>query len=358
MLLEKFQGRLNKISVKKIKDIYHAQTVKYESYIRDHRIKKLLPQLESGIVFLGPWLGEVGPEIQYWIPYLLRLKSEGYFKTHRLIALSRGGVQDWYKNLTNEYIEIFDYITTNDLNKIQNEEKGEKQIRWKKSEHLLVAEIAKMKGITEYSVIHPSDMWFDVLQWIGEKISLERIISFLKFEKFSSSNLYQLDVDRLNLPSRFIVMKFYHNVMFPLTDENQRLVNEVINILAKNHQIVLLGNPFQMGDHGAFSPILDSSVMVISEQLELQSNLGVQSEILRRSDGFIGTYGGLSVLPAFLGKPAISFYSTKLNRKYARTHFQHETITVRLYHEISEGSYTLLHIDGWNNLKGLLHLEE
>ena len=57
-------------------------------------------------LFLGPWLSDIGAEIEYSIPYLIKLKTTGRLQHKRLYAVSRGGVENWYGGLTDNYIRV------------------------------------------------------------------------------------------------------------------------------------------------------------------------------------------------------------------------------------------------------------
>src|SRR5262245_52707440 len=61
------------------------------------RLMRLLSRLESrsGPLILGPWLGEVGFEMLYWIPFIRWVHANFPGMQGRLIAVTRGGVQSW-----------------------------------------------------------------------------------------------------------------------------------------------------------------------------------------------------------------------------------------------------------------------
>ena len=62
-------------------------------------------------IVIGPWVGEVGYELLYWIPFLnWALKAFG-LEQRRLIVVSRGGARHWYRHLTSEYVDVFDLFT-------------------------------------------------------------------------------------------------------------------------------------------------------------------------------------------------------------------------------------------------------
>ena len=61
-------------------------------------------------VIVGPWTGEVGFELLYWIPFLSWLADQGP-GGRRMVVVSRGGAALWYRHLTSRYVDILDLVT-------------------------------------------------------------------------------------------------------------------------------------------------------------------------------------------------------------------------------------------------------
>ena len=62
-------------------------------------------------VLAGPWLGEVGFELLYWIPFLRWAVSEFPGLRRQLVIQSRGGVASWYEGLATRYVDLFDHFS-------------------------------------------------------------------------------------------------------------------------------------------------------------------------------------------------------------------------------------------------------
>ena len=58
-------------------------------------------------VIVGPWTGEVGFELLYWIPFLQWVRETFPIDPARLIVVSRGGVASWYGHVASDYEDIF-----------------------------------------------------------------------------------------------------------------------------------------------------------------------------------------------------------------------------------------------------------
>src|SRR4029434_3105503 len=65
-------------------------------------------------VLVGPWTGEVGFELLYWIPFLGWCAPQGP-GGRRMVVVSRGGTASWYRHLTSRYIDILDLISPDEF---------------------------------------------------------------------------------------------------------------------------------------------------------------------------------------------------------------------------------------------------
>ncbi|MBF0239526.1 MAG: hypothetical protein HQM12_17625 [SAR324 cluster bacterium] len=323
-----------------------VQTVKYTQKIYRHskRINSLTQTLPKNNlpILIGPWLGEVGPELLYWIPYLLKIREEGWFENHRLIAISRGGVDAWYQNIVDEYVDVFDFLTTEEFRDINHERVNElkviKQISWQNSEKSLIQKIAHSKKYSDFLTLHPSIMWSEVFgHWNRDssiqKPDFESLWNILSPQKFIHPvEKHTRKVTELNLPEKYIAAKFYFSDhSFPKTEKNIRFIQETLKHFSQKMPIVSMGIPHIIDDHESFIPQDSFNIIDISNKLKLASNLGVQTEILRRSCGFIGSHGGFVILAAFLDKADISFYGSDKPLKN-----NHEPLISRLFQEFKQ----------------------
>ena len=51
----------------------------------------------SETIVAGPWLGEVGFELLYWVPFLRWFAGAFRVAPQRLLIVSRGGTATWYR---------------------------------------------------------------------------------------------------------------------------------------------------------------------------------------------------------------------------------------------------------------------
>lgn len=309
---------------------------------------------KNSVIFIGPWLGEVGPELQYWIPFIQNLIKRGFLRGQKIIVVSRGGAEAWYANITSNYIDLFDHLSQIEYQKIRSEvlKNSQKQVNIHPMERLLIDNIAKHEKITTYNLIHPSLMWKTVVRWLQDKITLDKMIYTLDFQPVSSIiPQYKNYIDRLNLPSHYFVVRFYTSNVFQITYGVIDELNELIYTISRIKPVILLQTDYSFDDHKTIklSANRNNNVIKIGSKLPARKNLGIQTEIVRRSDGFIGTNGGFSILPGMLGKPVLSF-TTGERGEYINLYSKHETITQIWNEKINNSSYTQIHLNCWKNL--------
>lgn len=61
-------------------------------------------------IVAGPWLGEVGFELLYWVPFLRWCAERLNVDPNRFIAMSRGGTATWYRPFAMRYADVFAQI--------------------------------------------------------------------------------------------------------------------------------------------------------------------------------------------------------------------------------------------------------
>jgi len=305
--------------------------------------------LRGDTLFLGPWLGEVGPELQYWIPYLQQAKARGLFGRKKIIAVSRGGVETWYSNITDQYIDIFDHLTSQDYRSVRASvlKTTQKQITPHPWELQFIAQIAKKLGTGSYSIVHPAQMWRFVVAWLQEFIPLSKVYAQLKFQMLASStSAYTEYVDKLHLPGNYIAARFYTNQVFKRGKENEQMIKKILSRISHNLPIVFLTMNYKVDDHGSMALPNSSRIIQIGSNFPLRINLGIQTEVIRRAKGFIGTNGGLSVLPALVHIPVLSFYNVQLG-EYVSLYSKHEAVTWILNEQLNEGRYAAVNLRAW-----------
>jgi hypothetical protein len=135
------------------------------------RLASDLGRLAAGrdTIVVGPWLGEVGFELLYWVPFLRWFAESFRVAPDRLLIVSRGGTASWYRPFASGYRDIFDYLTPEEFRRRHDERvaaNGEqKQTQVLAFERQLLRELTK--DVHSRSMLHPSTMYglFNPFWW-------------------------------------------------------------------------------------------------------------------------------------------------------------------------------------------------
>lgn len=277
------------------------------------RVRQELERLakSDAPIVIGPWVGEVGYELLYWIPFLnWALKAHG-LEGRRLIVISRGGARPWYQHLTREYVDVFELFSLDEYREANEQ-------RWDQAGHQKQYEIAAMDreivdrararlGLGNVDILHP---------WL-----LYKVLRFYWFEKAGVGTLKQhtdyrplAPVERSaalkHLPAEYIAVRFYFRPSFPDTPENRALAANVIRSITREMPVVLLNTGLTLDDHEDLA-VAGGGVHRVDHLMTPERNLEIQTEIIANARGFVGTYGGLAYLGTFYGVPSIGIYSTQ-----------------------------------------------
>ncbi len=193
--------------------------------------------------------------------------------------------------------------------KIRQRETGLlKQTKVRQFERDIYADTAKTLGLTKYQTLHP--MWmYETLApfWEGHR-GLAWVQSRLRFTEMAAPPL----PDGLELPKEFVAVRFYFRATFPAQQLTIDFAKACIAKIAKSWPVILL-NPDVIADDHADLELknLPANVQLLRNMTSItpENNLAVQSAVIARSLGFVGTYGGLAQLALRLKKPSVSFYT-------------------------------------------------
>jgi hypothetical protein len=287
--------------------------------------KKLL-QRSKRPVFVGPFRGEVGFESLYWSAFVRHLG----IAPERLIPVTRGGAHVWYD--AERAVELYALRDPRDVrveNIRQHQSTGElKQRRYSKWDRAVIKDAAKLVGVSKYHVLHP--LWmFAVLNpiWTQEQ-GLEGLAPHLNIQPLPAPPL----PEGVKLPDGFVACRFYARTTFPPGEVSNVVTREMVKKLAAEQPVVMLNPGVYADEH------VDISVKGIPNVYQLrdlvpgitpQTNLAVQSAIIGRAQGFVGTYGGLAQLALRYGKPSISVYTNWEGTALAHKQFS-EALSLQL----------------------------
>jgi len=277
--------------------------------MRSARLRRHLAALaaDSRPIVAGPWLGEVGFELLYWVPFLRWFAEEFEIAPGRLVVVSRGGTWAWYAPFSSRYREVFDYVGPEEFRRRHDErvlDLGEqKQTRMTAFDRELLDRIARRTGSHDCLYLHPSVMYDVMNPFWWQHVDENWVHRHARYRRLQAPPRH----DAGALPPSYIAVKFYFNDCFPATDANRTFVRDAIRRLADRAPVVSLTTGLSLDDHGS-ADAEGAPVTRLPAHLDPRRNLHVQSAIVAGASAFVGTYGGFSYLAPFYGVPSTAYY--------------------------------------------------
>jgi hypothetical protein len=274
---------------------------------RASRVERQLDRLadDTRPILLGPWLGEVGFELLYWIPFLQWFAERYNVPRDRLVAVSRGGAAAWYAPFAAHSYDALSFMSQEEFRRKNADRTGrvgeQKQTTSTPLEEEIISDVIRRAG-RDLVVLHPSTMYrlFAPYWWGHEPIDWIH-----RYARFTPMYPASLDVP---LPANYMAVKFYFNDCFRSTPENRAFVERTIQMLAEDGPVISLSTGVVVDDHTPCEPDI-AAMHEIRHLLAPESNLAVQSAIVAGARAFFGTYGGFAYLAPLCGVPAVSYYS-------------------------------------------------
>jgi len=302
-------------------------------------VPKILQRMSTSgkPIVVGPWLSEVGFELLYWIPFLNWVKTYRPIDPERLVVISRGGAGAWYRNISTNYVDLFDFYTPD-----QFRAKNSDRLRENKQKHLALTdfdrEIVKVAynhlGSKDVDLLHPMYMYRLFYPYWKSQMSISLIDEFASFERLPPIDSSDIAGE---LPSEYTAVRFYFNESFPDTEENKLFVTRLLNALTESGDIVVINPDLHIDDHWDPKIGRNPRIHTIDHLMTPRNNLEIQTKVISRSRAFVGTYGGLSYLAPLYGVPSIAFYSHR--EKFSPQHLE---LARRVFGKFRRGSYVVL----------------
>jgi hypothetical protein len=322
------------------------------------RLTSDLGRLAAGrdTIIVGPWLGEVGFELLYWVPFLRWFAATFNVAPDRLLIVSRGGTASWYRPFASGYRDIFDYLTPEEFRQRHDERvaaNGEqKQTQVLAFERQVLRELTK--DVHSRSMLHPSTMYglFNPFWW--GHVDVEWVQRFAKYERLTPDVV--AGCRRPNRP--YTAVKFYFNDCFPDTAENRAFVRRTLQMLAERGPVVSLATGLRLDDHASDEEPQEGAkvrecegakvrecegakvrecegakvresegakvrecegarvresegakVQTLPPDMHPRENLALQTALVSGAEAFVGTYGGFSYLAPFLGVRSTAYFA-------------------------------------------------
>jgi hypothetical protein len=317
------------------------------TYKDEWRVEREIERVVSGTrpIVVGPWLSEVGYEVLYWVPFVRWVKAAYRIDPDRLWVVSRGGVGSWYADITTNYVDIFDEMTTGEFasrNVDRSEGEGtNKQFVMSELDRMLMARVERRIGAAGVEMLHPSLMYRLFKQfWSGH-----RPLDFLdRHTRNVRVTPPQYDLGSLALPREYVAVKFYAAKSLPDHPANRAMLRTLVNSIAERWPVVLLDTGLNLDDHADYTFQGGGRIISARPYLDARRNLGMQTQIIAGARAFVGTCGSLAWLAPMLGVDTTAVFTD------ARFLHSHLHAARRLYHVLGGGRFSPLDLSALDPL--------
>lgn len=256
-------------------------------------------------VIVGPFVGEVGYELLYWRPLVLRLLRSHRVDPERVVVVSRGGAGAWYGGAAGRSIDVLQLVSADELRQEIDERAARTGQRKQMHEDAFDARLIGLvrERVGDAEVLHPRLM-YNRLRFLWEGIRPpEDALSLGDYDDLPRIPLDR-DVETL-LPERFAAVKLYFNQCLPRDPSVLQGLADKVRELGL--PVVALEAGTAVDDHEDWSGA-GVEVIRIADRLEPVTNLAVQAEIAARADVLLATYGGFSYVGPFTGTATTAFW--------------------------------------------------
>ena len=188
------------------------------------------------------------------------------------------------------------------------------------------------RGLHGAELLHPSQMYqlFDNF-WL-QRTPVTLVEAFSLFAPIPAGEPTGI---RAHLPERYVAAKFYGNAALPPTPENREFVTSYLTDLAQQSTSCCSTPAQRFDDHSDFPPSLRGRLHTIDHLMAPETNLAVQTEVIRNAQAFVGTYGGFSYLAPLCGVNTLAFYSHAGGFR-----FDHLEVAKRVFSALKCGTFT------------------
>lgn len=261
-------------------------------------------------LILGPWFSEVGFEVLYWVPFLRWLRAEHHWDTRRVVAVSRGGVHSWYRDLADTYVELFDFMSPDEFARRDHARRGgpdgsHKQLSMSTLDREILDHARKVSGLHDAEVVHPSDMYqlFNNY-WLGHR-PLSYVEDRTRFSLRQPPDRFDLS----GLPEHYVAVKAYTAASLPNSPLNRRVLASLVDRLTEHTNVVTLDTGLTIDDHFDYRVDKHPRVFDLGGLMTPANNLELQTQVIAGAQAYVGTCGSLTWMAPLLGVNTVALMS-------------------------------------------------
>jgi hypothetical protein len=297
-----------------------------------HRLARLKKSKQP--VLVGPWTGEVGFELLYWVPFVTWALQHAGVGPERIFVVSRGGPASWYAHLGGRYADAFSFVTPQQFR--AETEARKKQRTLTPFDREVVRSAMSAFGLPRPFLLHPGLMYRLFNPFWKQQVTVRRVEHYTSYQKVAHPAVPELAG---RLPQRYVAVRFYFSDCFPDSPGNRAFVEATVRTLSDEQDVVMLNPGFKVDDHSDYSPERAARVHTFDDVMTPERNLEIQTAIIAGAQAFVGTYGGYSYLAPLLGVPSLAFYSER-----GAFFAHHLELAERVFRQLGAGSLVPLDV--------------
>lgn len=241
-----------------------------------------------GPLVAGPWTGGRDLELLYWVPLLRWLSESAGVDPARVVAISSGGVDDWYRDVAGTYIDLFDHYPPAEVR------------RWTHGRLDAAAEASLIQLAVSATRVSAADRLLPS--------TLDGLLAPRSAAAVRAHTVHRLVPDD-GLPpyaaTPYVVVHVAFNDWFRDTVQNRSFVDTLLDHLGAQSRLVLLGSS---GGVPVVRVVADARIES-TERLDPRHALGVQTRIIHHAEAMFATHGGLSFVGPYVATPTVAFYA-------------------------------------------------
>jgi hypothetical protein len=291
-------------------------------------------------VIVGPWTGEIGFELLYWIPFVRWATDKFGIDPGRVTVVSRGGTRAWYAGLAERYVDAFALVSPDEFRAATEQVKKQRAMRL--FDRRLLRRVAAPGG-DRPALLHPALMYALFMPFWKHQAALTRVADHARYRRIVPGAAALPP-----LPADYVAVRFYFSGCFPDTPSNRAFVSATIASLAEHRDVVMLNPGFRVDDHVDYAGAGHHRIHYVDMAGTPEDNLATQTAIIAGANAFIGTYGGFAYLAPFCGVDAVAFYSERAYFVY------HLELALRAFAEVGGGSLEAIDVRNAGTLRSLL----
>ncbi len=252
---------------------------------------------KKNIIF-GPWKGELGYELLYWIPFISKIIKFGKF--NKIYIICNESRQIFYKKIF--YKKKF--IDLNFIEQIESQSHKKVIIKTK------IYDIYDLPRNIKH--IDPAIM-YNILRVKRKLFISDRLVS-----KFFDYLFLNFNEKKFNTRNNNIAWLYKNDYL--IVDQNKKI--DIENLTNEKSLIVIYSNEVHDGHYDLLPNILSNYSIIKYEKSKFEIGFSDIINKINDSSKYISTWGGASYIGAYLGIDTVLVYSKDV-KKYSH-HKYHE----------------------------------